>query len=285
VRDRGEACAENPDTGVGLVGSTRVFQAEGLGLHRDLEPTGLAAGTTRIRWGNQPFVVIFWETTHNCLERFSRIRKRTMRMPIALSTLLLILGSAALAGEAVDPYPLTTCIVSGESLDAHGDPVIAEHEMRELRFCSADCAKVFEGEVASYLEKLDAAIIEDQLPLYPLDTCLNSGGPLDGMGEPYNLVHGNRLVRLCCSGCVKDFTKNAIELIADLDEAVIAQQVEAYSLDTCVSSGMKLGSMGDPFDMVVAGRLVRLCCGGCANGVRNDPTAALAKLAAANEAE
>lgn len=204
---------------------------------------------------------------------------------VALSTLLLVLGSPAAAGETADPYPLATCAVSGDSLDVHSNPVIVELETRELRFCSAECAKTFEAEQASSLEELDAAIIEDQLPFYPLDTCLNSGGPLYGMGKPYDFVHRNRLIRLCCRGCLEDFEKDTDELLAKLDDAVIAQQASSYPLDTCVGSGEKLGSMGDPYDMVIAGRLMRLCCGGCKEGVKSNPAAAIVKLAAANESK
>lgn len=68
---------------------------------------------------------------------------------------------------------------------------------------------------------------------------------------------------------------------APSDADIIAQQLPSYPLDTCPISGEKLGSMGDPVDLVVEGRLVRLCCGGCKKKVLADPAAAIAKIDAA----
>jgi len=57
----------------------------------------------------------------------------------------------------------------------------------------------------------------------------------------------------------------------------------AYPLDTCVVSGEKLGSMGQPYDHIhrAAGqpdRLVRFCCKGCVRDFKKDPAAYLKKL-------
>jgi hypothetical protein len=70
---------------------------------------------------------------------------------------------------------------------------------------------------------------------------------------------------------------------AKLDAAVIAAQKASYALDVCPISGKKLGSMGEPKDVVVANRLVRLCCGGCTKKLADDPRAALAKIDAATK--
>jgi hypothetical protein len=39
------------------------------------------------------------------------------------------------------------------------------------------------------------------------------------MGDPVEKVYGNRLVRFCCSGCVKPFEKTPTEHIQRLDKA------------------------------------------------------------------
>ena len=65
-----------------------------------------------------------------------------------------------------------------------------------------------------------------------------------------------------------------------VDPAVRAQ-LPSYPLDTCVVSGEKLGGMGAPVEHVVSGRLVRLCCKGCAKELEKDPKAAIAKVDAA----
>lgn len=52
---------------------------------------------------------------------------------------------------------------------------------------------------------------------------------------------------------------------------------DAWPLDTCVVSGMKLDSMGEPIVRIHEGREVRFCCAGCLNPFNADPTAHLAK--------
>lgn len=51
-----------------------------------------------------------------------------------------------------------------------------------------------------------------------------------------------------------------------------------YLLDTCVVSGEKLGSMGEPIVIQLEGRTVKLCCAGCEDQLRADPAKYLAKL-------
>ena len=68
--------------------------------------------------------------------------------------------------------------------------------------------------------KGDAAVIAEQLPGYPLDTCVVSGEKLGGeMGEPFNHVYQGRLVRFCCKGCVKEFGKDPAKYLAKIDAA------------------------------------------------------------------
>jgi len=49
----------------------------------------------------------------------------------------------------------------------------------------------------------------------------------------------------------------------------------------CPVSGEKLGSMGEPFKIVVKGRTVLLCCEGCKDDLLANPDKYLAKLPAA----
>jgi hypothetical protein len=59
------------------------------------------------------------------------------------------------------PYPLPTCIVSGEHLEA-GNIVVFVHKEpgqpdRVIRLCCRKCLAKFKADSAKYLEKLDAA--------------------------------------------------------------------------------------------------------------------------------
>jgi YHS domain-containing protein len=53
------------------------------------------------------------------------------------------------------PYPLETCLVSGEKLGSMGEPVVIQHEGREIKFCCDSCVPKFKKEPAKYLEKLN----------------------------------------------------------------------------------------------------------------------------------
>lgn len=175
-------------------------------------------------------------------------------------------------------YPLETCPVSGMELGSMGDPVVRHYDGREVRFCCAGCIEKFEANKDEHLAKMDATIVERQLEAYPLETCVVSGEKLGSMGEPVSFVHANRLVRFCCSGCIDGFTSDPAAFHAKLDKAYADAQRESYPLETCVVSGMKLGSMGEPHEIVAGTTLVRFCCDGCVDGFWEDPQAHVSKI-------
>ena len=106
------------------------------------------------------------------------------------------------------------------------------------------------------------------------------GDPLieDGKDISIDVVHNNRLVRLCCPMCVRRFNAKTDEYLKQLDEMIIEAQRKDYPLKTCVVAGQELGSMGEPVEMIVAGRLIRLCCAACEDKVQADPAKYLAKI-------
>lgn len=170
-----------------------------------------------------------------------------------------------------DPYTLGTCPVSGKQLGSMGDPPVRVYRGREVRFCCGGCIGRFEKDLDASLAKLDEKIIADQERFYPEGLgCIVTGEALEE-GKAVDVVVGNRLFRLCCKGCAKDLRKEPAKYIRELDEAVAAAQRPAYPLETCVVKGGKLGSMGEPTEMVIAGRLIRFCCGGCEPKVRANP--------------
>ncbi len=61
------------------------------------------------------------------------------------------------AESSSKPYPLDTCLVSGEKLGSMGDPVVINHEGQEIKFCCDTCIPKFKKDPAKYLEKLDPA--------------------------------------------------------------------------------------------------------------------------------
>lgn len=119
-------------------------------------------------------------------------------------------------------YPMRTCLVSDEELGSMGEPHEIVHEGRLVRFCCEGCVDMFKADAATYLKKLDQAVIDAQVESYPLKTCVISGEELGSMGEPTDIVVANRLVRFCCEGCIGDFHRNPREHLAKIDAAVKA---------------------------------------------------------------
>jgi hypothetical protein len=69
-------------------------------------------------------------------------------------------GHAAEGAEApapAKPYPLSTCVVSGEKLGTMGKPFVHKFEGREVQFCCKACLKDFNKDAPKFLKKLDAA--------------------------------------------------------------------------------------------------------------------------------
>lgn len=176
-----------------------------------------------------------------------------------------------------DPYPLKVDPL-GDSLVDVDKPIVIVHESRELRFASEENLKKFKADPDKYLAAVDKKIIAQQKPTYPLATCVVSGQKLGNMGEPVDVVIGNRLVRFCCGGCKNALMKDPAKYFTKIDAAVIKAQADDYPMDTCVVSGEGLDEMGKPVDYVIGTRLVRFCCKGCVKMFEKNPAKYLAKI-------
>jgi YHS domain-containing protein len=172
-------------------------------------------------------------------------------------------------------YPIDTGIVTGEKLGA--DAINHVHNNRLVRLANAEAVAEFKADPARHLAALDKKIIEAQLPGYPMDSC-PVGGALGSMGEPVNFISMNRLVRLCCGGCEKSLANESAKYMAKLDKAYADAQREAYPIDTCIVAGGKLGSMGEPVEIVAGTQLIRFCCAGCLTKFKADPQKYLSNM-------
>ena len=79
---------------------------------------------------------------------------------LAVATLaspVTMLGADQPDGAKVKPYPLKTCIVSGEKLDSMDKPYVFTNGNREIKLCCKDCLKDFKKDPAKYTKKLEAA--------------------------------------------------------------------------------------------------------------------------------
>ncbi len=89
---------------------------------------------------------------------------KTIKTFAAITLALAAIGSP-LAGLAADqkteakpkPYPLKTCVVSGEKLGEMGDPYVFVYQGREIKFCCKGCLKDFNKEPAKYIQKIEEA--------------------------------------------------------------------------------------------------------------------------------
>ncbi|MBX3356787.1 MAG: hypothetical protein KF745_00005 [Phycisphaeraceae bacterium] len=189
----------------------------------------------------------------------------------------------AAAKPVGDPYPLAVCPVSGKKLADSSAVVVKVIETREIKFYSPEEAATFEADPKTWTAKLDSLIIADQKPHYAATTCVIMDEPLveDGKDIGLDVVVNNRLIRVCCKECAVKVRENPAEAIAKVDQAVIAAQLASYPLTTCVVGADELGGMGDPVDVVIANRLVRLCCKGCLKSLKRDPAKYIAMVDAA----
>lgn len=78
---------------------------------------------------------------------------------LSAAALFCLTGLAAAADIPADsakpkPYPLTTCIVSDEKLEAD-ETVTKVYNGQEVKFCCKKCVKDFEKDQAKYLKKLN----------------------------------------------------------------------------------------------------------------------------------
>ncbi|MCK6488796.1 MAG: hypothetical protein L6R48_10790 [Planctomycetes bacterium] len=76
---------------------------------------------------------------------------------LALTALSTGLAAADAATAAAKPYPLDTCIISGDKLGSMGAPVVIVREGREIKLCCKGCIKDFDKDPAKFLGKIAQA--------------------------------------------------------------------------------------------------------------------------------
>lgn len=84
------------------------------------------------------------------------------KIALSLITGVLTLSGAAIAADKATkakPYPLKTCVVSGEEINDKGDmkPHVFTYEGREIKLCCEGCLKDFKKDSAKYIKKIEEA--------------------------------------------------------------------------------------------------------------------------------
>jgi hypothetical protein len=172
-----------------------------------------------------------------------------------------------------EPYMLATCAASGRPLDVKNSRTTKVVENQELKFCCNGCADAVAKDPAKWVEKVNAAHADQQRSIYPMTTCVVTGEPLvDEAGKDIatEVVIQNRLFRLCCGDCTKAVKADPGKFAAKLDAAALEAQAKTYPLTHCVNNP-KAAVTAESTQFVVAGRLVRTCCGKCKAKVVENP--------------
>jgi YHS domain-containing protein len=216
-----------------------------------------------------------------CLNGFIKWEDNKKAMYIAEQKAARVKAETALI--VTTPYLLDTCPITGETFDSMSEPLVEVIDGREIRFCSAGCIPKFKANKEAKFKEIDAKMIAQQLPYYPIDTCVVSGDKLDAKGASVDFIYGNRLFRTCCNDCKDEFLADPAKFVPELDEAIIKAQKKTYPLTTCIIGKGTLDGMGGPDYMIVGNRLVQLCCAGCRPKVLADPLGAFALIEAGNK--
>lgn len=124
---------------------------------------------------------------------------------------------AAVIARQKPHYPLDRCLVMPEDV-LDQQTVDHVHQGRLVRFCCDGCIDEFDADPQAYIDTLNRAVIAAQEPTYPLMTCVVSGDELDPQ-QAVNVVVGDRLVRLCCPGCIDTLEADPAAYLRKLDEA------------------------------------------------------------------
>jgi YHS domain-containing protein len=74
-----------------------------------------------------------------------------------LLAIVLLCGASvpATAADAIKPYPIKTCIVNGDDIDA--DATVKVYKGQEIKLCCKKCIKKFDADPEKYLKLLDEA--------------------------------------------------------------------------------------------------------------------------------
>ncbi len=184
------------------------------------------------------------------------------------------------ARAAIDQYYLSTCAVCEGTLGAKGEAPESVHEDRHLRFCTPACADRFHADRDAVLACLDRRLIEDQRAWYPTSRSLIDGRSLGD--QPVDFILGNRLFRAADERDKSSILADPAAAVRALDRAVVEAQRPIYGMpDKCPVQGDILENEAR-IDVVVANRMIRVCCERCVRVVKSRPYQYLAMVEYSN---
>jgi hypothetical protein len=182
--------------------------------------------------------------------------------------------------DAMDGFYLNRCPLCGTLLGAKGEAIEVAYDARQLRFCCRSCSERFSAHPGALIVVIDDVLISDQRPFYPTVRSLIDGRPLGP--DPIAFIWGNRLFLAADDRDQAAILANPGAAVRTLDRLVVERQRPSYGMpDKCPVQGDILPNEAR-IDIVVANRMVRVCCGRCAAVVRARPYQYLAMVEYAN---
>jgi hypothetical protein len=187
------------------------------------------------------------------------------------------------------------CPVSGQPLGGMGKPVAVTIGNQTIYVCCASCIDTLKANPPKYLAvtptlHVAPATKADTTAIARQKLCPVMDEPLGSMGTPLKVLGLGRDVFLCCKGCLKSLQKEPQKYLAKLPPlpgATKLSVVKATKDDArfvaaqklCPVMDKPLDAMGGPYRTVVEGRVVYLCCPGCAKKLHANFGVYLDKLA------
>lgn len=187
------------------------------------------------------------------------------------------------------------CPVSGQPLGGMGKPIPVTIDDRTVYVCCAGCIDAVKENPTKYLKvtttlHVAPATDADAKAIAQQKLCPVMDEPLGSMGTPLKVTGLGRDVFLCCKGCLKFLKEDPQKYLAKLPQrpgSVNQSVVKATKADAQFVAAQKLcpvmdeplDAMGGPYRTVVKGRVVYLCCPGCAKKLRANPSVYFDKLA------
>lgn len=169
-----------------------------------------------------------------------------------------------------DRYYFDQCAVCKNLLGTQGDVIDANVDGQHVRFCRQKCADEFAANKSERLAALNQKMIDDQLPWYPLKVSVVSDVPL--AEKPVDFVWGNRLIRVNDESEKSRFLAGPQPCFDRLTQVTLDLRCPNYPVDKCPVQGRPIIEPEGGLNAVVIGyRVVRVCCPGCANLVREHP--------------
>jgi YHS domain-containing protein len=93
------------------------------------------------------------------MKQFNRTVKSLIIAGLTLAATVLVSTARAddTTNAPVKPYPLKTCVVSGDKIGAMGDPIVIVYKGQEVKFCCPDCKPTFLKNPDKYMKKIQDA--------------------------------------------------------------------------------------------------------------------------------